>query len=186
MNNDLAQFSEERLKELVKNGLVGVLRSNEIIALARIALAAKQAKPVGYFRQMTCGIYYQLSKSTATMDQIPLYTTPQPTHTEQDGWKLVPEEATIAMLTLLGMTGSFEFMQQKYKNMLAAAPKPDGTLISEGTKNDSCQWNRDEDSVYSTGCGNEWQFTDGGLEDNQIKFCPYCSGKIAAPKPESE
>lgn len=38
------------------------------------------------------------------------------------GWKLVPEEATIAMLTLLGLTGSFDFMQQKYKNMLAAAP----------------------------------------------------------------
>ena len=33
---------------------------------------------------------------------------------------------------------------------------------------------------------NEWQFTEGGLEDNKIKFCPYCSGKIAAPKPESE
>ena len=39
-----------------------------------------------------------------------------------DGWKLVPEQATIAMLTLLGLTGSFDFMQQKYKNMLAAAP----------------------------------------------------------------
>lgn len=38
------------------------------------------------------------------------------------GWKLVPEQATIAMLTLLGLTGSFDFMQQKYKNMLAAAP----------------------------------------------------------------
>lgn len=40
-----------------------------------------------------------------------------------DGWVMVPEEATIAMLTLLGMTGSFDFMQQKYKNMLAAAPE---------------------------------------------------------------
>ncbi|MCE9946920.1 DUF550 domain-containing protein [Hafnia paralvei] len=39
-----------------------------------------------------------------------------------DGWVMVPEEATIAMLTLLGLTGSFDFMQQKYKNMLAAAP----------------------------------------------------------------
>lgn len=38
------------------------------------------------------------------------------------GWKLVPEEATIAMLTILGLTGSFDFMQQKYKNMLAASP----------------------------------------------------------------
>ena len=40
-----------------------------------------------------------------------------------DGWVMVPEEATIAMLTLLGLTGSFDFMQQKYKNMLAAAPE---------------------------------------------------------------
>lgn len=54
------------------------------------------------------------------------------------------------------------------------------------TEQDGCQWNPDEDYVYSTGCGNEWQFTEGGLKDNQIKFCPYCSGKIAAPKPESD
>lgn len=51
---------------------------------------------------------------------------------------------------------------------------------------DSCQWNPDEDYVYSTSCGNEWQFTEGGIEENEIKFCPYCSGKISAPKPESE
>lgn len=42
-----------------------------------------------------------------------------------DGWNLAPDEATLAMITLLGMTGSFESMQHKYKNMLAAAHKPE-------------------------------------------------------------
>ena len=48
MNNDLEHFSEERLKYLsttssIKNGAT----AQESAALARIALAAKQAKPVG-------------------------------------------------------------------------------------------------------------------------------------------
>jgi len=48
-----------------------------------------------------------------------------------------------------------------------------------------CQWSADEDFVYSTSCDNEWQFTEGGIEENEIIFCPYCAGKIsAAPKSE--
>ncbi|MBU9829858.1 hypothetical protein J1779_07925 [Rahnella sp. FC061912-K] len=141
MNNDLEQFSEERLKYLsttssIKNGAT----AQESAALARIALAAKQAKPVAQvYQPANIGICAALGPAIRMINVgLPagalLYTTPQPAHTEQDG----------------------------------------------------CQWNPDEDAVYSTSCGNEWQFTDGGLEDNQIKFCPYCSGKIAAPKPESE
>lgn len=124
MNNDLEQFSEERLMKLIHES-----SKPEIEALARIALAAKQAKQVGYFvHTLEDGVRGMTSipdDSPLVKVATPLYTTPQPGHTEQGGWKLVPEEATIAMLTLLGMTGSFEFMQQKYKNMLAATPKPE-------------------------------------------------------------
>lgn len=147
MNNDLEQFSEERLKYLsttssIKNGAT----AQESAALARIALGAKQAKPVRFMAEWSSqhgGMECDYSDARSEMEEvaaehdgdvIDLYTTQQPVHAERD----------------------------------------------------DCQWNTDEDSVYSTGCGNEWQFTDGGLEDNQIKFCPYCSGKIAAPKPESE
>lgn len=149
MNNDLKQFSEERLIEIAGGGFKSTAKFDEQMALARIALAAKQAKPEYHIVRLELNDAWgsetvlnayesQLDASKCKDDHggviIPCYTTPQPAHTEQD----------------------------------------------------VCQWNRDEDSVYSTGCGNEWQFTEGGIEDNKIKFCPYCSGKIAAPKPESE
>ncbi|PWD66546.1 hypothetical protein [Pectobacterium parmentieri] len=59
---------------------------------------------------------------------VPLYSRPlssQP-YTVPDGWALVPIEPTEAMLILLGMTGSFDFMIEKYGNMLAAAPQHKG------------------------------------------------------------
>lgn len=40
-----------------------------------------------------------------------------------DGWKLVPVEPNLSMLTVLGFTGSFESMKQRYEAMLAAAPQ---------------------------------------------------------------
>ncbi|WP_145601643.1 hypothetical protein [Yersinia frederiksenii] len=39
-----------------------------------------------------------------------------------EGWKLVPKQATLAMLTLIGFTGSFDSMQYRYIKMLAASP----------------------------------------------------------------
>lgn len=151
MNNDLEQFTEEMLKDMQKHVTAGMTLGHADALLIRqaidIALAAKQAKPVAWITwhqgcrapddcedYLNAYTYKTEEKSVDGSDAFPVYATPQPAHTGQDG----------------------------------------------------CQWNPDEDSVYSTGCGNEWQFTDGGLEDNKIKFCPYCSGKIAAPKPESE
>ena len=53
MNNDLEQFSEKRLQLLSDySGTNAELQWGEIEALARIALAAKQAKPVGVFNKM--------------------------------------------------------------------------------------------------------------------------------------
>lgn len=39
------------------------------------------------------------------------------------GYKLVPVEPTEAMLLVLGLTGSFESMNEKWQKMLAAAPE---------------------------------------------------------------
>ena len=119
MNNDLEQFTEERLMALIHES-----SKPEIEALARIALSVKQAVPAGYLENGK-GFMYEPRHKDLIKNPTPVYTIPQPAHTEQDGWRLVPEEATLAMLTLLGMTGSFESMQIKYKNMLAAAPKPE-------------------------------------------------------------
>lgn len=90
MNNDLEQFSEERLKEISE--LTGAYEEwsasqDEIHALACIALSVKQAKPVGIFVKVDEYIdtpyiswldgAYRLSAG----DKI--YTTPQPAHTER-------------------------------------------------------------------------------------------------------
>lgn len=100
MNNDLGQFSEERLKELVTGDVCGkkYYTFDEVLALARIALAAKQAKPVAYMYRdnlhsdarfsLTSQIDNWSSEEISEYEitEIPLYTTPQPAHTEQDGW----------------------------------------------------------------------------------------------------
>lgn len=100
MNNDLEQFSEERLKELSSiNGNINTRFCDaDIEALARIALAAKQAKPEYHIvrleindawgRETVLNAYEsQLDASKCKDDHggviIPCYTTPQPVHTEQ-------------------------------------------------------------------------------------------------------
>lgn len=50
-----------------------------------------------------------------------------------------------------------------------------------------CKWTYDEhDYKWDSACGEAWQFTDGGPEDNGVKFCQGC-GKpamlAAAPTP---
>jgi hypothetical protein len=45
-----------------------------------------------------------------------------------------------------------------------------------------CDWEEiedyDGDLIYETSCGNTWQFIEGNLEYNKIKYCPFCGGKI--------
>ncbi len=135
MNKDLDSFTVERLEKWIATGEEakdhhdGVRVAGEYLAaLARIALAAKMAEPCGYAHKNaikfdlhdTCRLHEQAGDENF----IALYTTPQLNSPEiQEGWKLVPKEATLAMLTLLGLTGSFESMQERYANMLSAAPE---------------------------------------------------------------
>lgn len=109
---DSEDFSEEYLKELINSSA-----DDLTIALARIALAAKQANPepvcfIG--KQMlndlieenrSCGRVWLAARDEVDgNDRVPLYTTPQPAHTEvnspviPDGWKLVPVEPTEDMV----------------------------------------------------------------------------------------
>jgi len=48
---------------------------------------------------------------------------------------------------------------------------------------DECEWKQssgddDFDRTFSTGCGGEWQFYDGGPAENGMKYCCYCGKKI--------
>ncbi|WP_314721499.1 DUF551 domain-containing protein [Rahnella variigena] len=87
MNNDLEKFSEERLKEIANFAMAGAI---EVVELARIALSAKQAKPVGYAVFAENGNIRIWSTDKHITEDVgvshPLYTTPQPAHTEQHGW----------------------------------------------------------------------------------------------------
>jgi len=40
--------------------------------------------------------------------------------------------------------------------------------------NKSCVWSEDEDGAWHTGCGNIWEFSDGGPRENRAWYCPYC------------
>lgn len=44
-----------------------------------------------------------------------------------------------------------------------------------------CRWTYDETSEhYDTGCGKAWCFMEDGIEENGVKFCPFCGGFIQA------
>jgi hypothetical protein len=44
----------------------------------------------------------------------------------------------------------------------------------------TCEWCTDAEDgeVYETSCGKVWQFIDGGLSENSLKFCPFCGGRV--------
>ena len=42
-----------------------------------------------------------------------------------------------------------------------------------------CHWKYDDfEDKWDTGCGNAFVFIAGGLEENEMKFCPYCGYEI--------
>ncbi|CNF19256.1 hypothetical protein [Yersinia intermedia] len=132
---ELNSFTVERLEEITELKALSFPPSHaESAALARIALAAKRAEPDYQYQSGVCtfddiewvwddcdkGFYEQYDPTRRRI----VYTTPQLNSPEiPDGWKLVPIEPTLAMLTLLGLTGSFESMLERYANMLDAAPE---------------------------------------------------------------
>jgi hypothetical protein len=47
---------------------------------------------------------------------------------------------------------------------------------------DYCRWTYDEhDYKWDSACGEAWQFTDGGPEDNGVKFCQGCGKPVVLP-----
>jgi len=54
-----------------------------------------------------------------------------------------------------------------------------GYRRKRGAKCLSCDWVYDVvDDYYSTDCGNAWQFISGTVQENNIKYCPYCGKPI--------
>ncbi|CNJ52357.1 hypothetical protein [Yersinia mollaretii] len=130
----LDSFTVERLGE-IKNAFLDCNKETapsigEIFTLIDIALAAKRAEPVSLesaiekFKEYNIGFPVEKLKADFVISWCLTNLTPQLNSPEiPDGWKLVPIEPTLAMLTLLGLTGSFESMLERYANMLDAAPE---------------------------------------------------------------
>lgn len=138
MNNDLEQFSEERLIELSR-----FKQASELAALARIALSVKQAKPTfeDWISSRTDTIEVDCGCVTTEAFyhwlKVAYEATPQPAHTEQ-AIKItqVMLDAAVADYCTTGkytvenipyeLRRQVEFeAESTFKAMLAAAPKPE-------------------------------------------------------------
>lgn len=42
-----------------------------------------------------------------------------------------------------------------------------------------CKWQQNDDGQWDTGCGQIFEFTADGPEENGFAFCPYCGYGIA-------
>lgn len=99
---ELNSFTVERLEELAvldESLLIFPASHEQVAALARIALAAKRDHHI-----------VELTEKVNS-PELP------------EGWKLVPNMPTLGMLSVLGLTGSFESMLGRYSDMLYAAPE---------------------------------------------------------------
>ena len=89
-----------------------------------------------------------------------------------DGYALVPIEPTLSMLTMLGFTGSFESMKQRYESMLAAAPAAPYFREMPNSSTNNCR----ENAETSTKC---WCLTCRPVTMTDMRFvvCPECGNK---------
>lgn len=64
--------------------------------------------------------------------------------------------------------------------------------IEQLTKDAACTWTQDPDfemgDTWDSSCGEKWSFVDGGPEQNRVRYCHACGGKvgIAAQKGEAQ
>ncbi|HDL7646070.1 TPA: DUF551 domain-containing protein [Yersinia enterocolitica] len=88
---ELDSFTEARLEDFIRQPLENGLTRNEQVELARIALAAKRAEPIGYvapeaLRYKNFDNVIMIEKASGRRS-MPLYTTPQLNSPEiPEGW----------------------------------------------------------------------------------------------------
>ncbi|WP_145525871.1 hypothetical protein [Yersinia rohdei] len=132
--SDLDTFTVEQLTEFIESDYI---HPNDAIALARIALSAKQAEPIYQYHTgiineegdidwywMDCdkGFYSQYDHAHRRM----VYTAPPANSlVVPEGWKLVPIELTAEMAQAAreAHEGESYLPYSIYRAMLAAAPE---------------------------------------------------------------
>lgn len=63
----------------------------------------------------------------------------------------------------------------------APAPQPVSGADERAAK--VCEWKQDTDyetAIWHTSCGEAFVFNDGDPEENFLKFCCYCGGRLTA------
>ncbi|QNQ52586.1 hypothetical protein [Serratia liquefaciens] len=145
---ELDQFTTERLQAFIDKPLDNGFTRGEQMALARIAMAVKQAEPVAYMTYKGYLIHAADPKLSEYSDPEALYDAP-PLNSPviPDGWVLVPKELTERMVVCGFESEPYKYFSDKaewkaYKEMsgcqqaahraklcwdamLAAAPKPE-------------------------------------------------------------
>lgn len=144
MNNDLEQFSEERLNRIIEGHSFPI--TQEVKVLARIALSVKQAKPVGRIEGWNDHEDIYIIQWFGNQQDLPkgsaLYTTPQPAHTERDDTRrmnwLVSQHVEVRTPMVYGSHARFvaqcdsddceEYhttLREQIDKAMLAAPKPE-------------------------------------------------------------
>ena len=72
--------------------------------------------------------------------------------------------------------------EKREEKMIKEKPKTNN-------KDNICQWKLTYDEIseeeyYETSCGQSEIFSEGDIEDNHYKFCPYCGKRIREMKYE--
>lgn len=190
----LNSFTVERLEEFIRQPLENGLTRSEQMELARIALAAKRAEPVGYAHKNaikfdlhdTCRLHEQAGDENF----VALYTTPQPAHTEQDGWKLVPIIAYPSQWDAgqkAHNNAGINKVDAVYKAMVAAAPDASGfdpslpgseaTVITHYYTPDGYKLVPTE---ITKAMRDAWDSAPNGHEDDDVNMCNAYRAMIAA------
>jgi len=43
-----------------------------------------------------------------------------------------------------------------------------------------CYWTEDDDGIWHSDCGQDWQFIGGGPEENSVRYCNWCGLPVRA------
>lgn len=74
--------------------------------------------------------------------------------------------------------------------LLAAHAGPEARAKALRVLRGVCSWwymdPGESESDFEGSCGVAWAMTDGGLEENGMKFCPRCGGEIEFVPPEDD
>jgi len=60
------------------------------------------------------------------------------------------------------------------------------TFMAEAETEPACPWTEDEDGAWHTGCDNIFEFTNGGPEENDARFCLYCGERIRVERGQTD